>query len=69
MNQSIASKSGRAAGYIEVHTYEPHAYDESADGPNLVEIHAWLLPGQDARPVSWRATGDSWPAHQRPAWW
>jgi len=29
----------RAAGRIEVKTYEPQAYEESDDGPNLVEIH------------------------------
>src|SRR6266536_2357468 len=33
--------SGRthATGTIEVHSYEPQAYDEVNEGPNLVEIH------------------------------
>jgi hypothetical protein len=28
-----------ATGTIEVHSYEPQAYDEVNEGPNLVEIH------------------------------
>ncbi len=39
MDKQTATLSGRATGRIEVKTYEPQAYEEPADGPNLVEIH------------------------------
>lgn len=32
-------KKQHATGHIEVQTYEPKPYDESADGPTLVEIY------------------------------
>jgi len=39
MNEKTIITRGRATGHIEVKTYEPQAYEEPADGPNLVEIH------------------------------
>jgi Protein of unknown function (DUF3224) len=39
VNDKTMRLSGRATGQIEVKTYEPQAYEESADGPDLVEIH------------------------------
>jgi len=33
------NKKQHATGHIEVQTYEPKPYDESVDGPGLVEIH------------------------------
>ncbi len=38
MNEKTMALGGRATGHIEVKTYEPQAYEEPADGPNLVEI-------------------------------
>jgi len=39
VNEKSMAPSGRASGHIDVKTYEPQAYEEPADGPNLVEIH------------------------------
>jgi len=38
----VSAKSGdrvHATGKIEVHTYQPEAYDKAADGPDIVEIN------------------------------